>query len=185
MKYLLGLCVLLSLIACKEDYDLKPVGHVRLEYPTPIYQDFDPNCNYQFQHSNQSKVFQKGDSCWYVIHYPKLKANIHLTYFPIKGKEDLAIKIKDSEKLVHEQTVKASYISPRQFMFDDKKVYGTMFELGGESAINLQFHATDSLQNLISGSVYFASPPKYDSLQPAINYIKTDVMHLIETLEWK
>ncbi len=185
MKYFLGLFFLLGLISCKEDYGLKPVGHVRLEYPEPIYQQFNPDCNYTFEYSNHSKEIQKGESCWYVLHYPKMKANIYLTYFQINGKEDLAIKIKDSERVVHEQTVKASYISPREFIFDDKKVYGTLFELGGESAINLQFHATDSTRNLLTGSVYFSTPPKYDSLQPAINYIKKDVVHLIETLNWK
>src|SRR5690606_40820741 len=86
---------------------------------------------------------------------------------------------------LQEQTVKASYISPREFIFDDSKVYGTLFELGGDSAINLQFHATDSTRNLLTGSIYFSTPPKYDSLQPAIQYIKNDVIHLIESLKWK
>lgn len=186
MKYFFGLILLFTIISCGEDYGLKPVGHVRLEYPQPIYKQFNSDCNYTFEFSNHSEAKQKGkDSCWYVLYYPEMKANIYLTYFKINGKEDLANKIKDSEKLVHEQTVKASYISPREFIFDEKKVYGTLFELGGESAINMQFHATDSLQNLISGSVYFSTEPKYDSLQPAINYIKKDVEHLIETLKWK
>ncbi len=186
MKYFSGLILLILLISCKEDYGLKPIGHVRLEYPEPIYQQFNSDCNYTFEYSNQSKPMQKGQNpCWYVLHYPKLKANIYITYFPVNSKDDLAIKIKDSEKVVHEQTVKASYISPREFIFDEKKVYGTLFELGGESAINMQFHATDSTKNLISGSVYFSTPPKYDSLQPAINYIKKDVIQLIETLKWK
>lgn len=185
MKYLLGLLLISAMISCKEDYGLKPVGHLRLEYPEPVYKQFETDCNYTFEYSTHSTVIRKGDSCWYVLSYPKMKANIYLTYFPIKGKEDLAIKIKDSEKIVQDQTVKASYISPRDFVFDEKKVYGTLFELGGESAINIQFHATDSTRNLISGSVYFSTPPKYDSLQPAINYIKKDVVHLIETLNWK
>lgn len=185
MKYFSGLIFLICLAACKEDYGLKPVGHVRLEYPEAIYLNFDSDCNYTFEFSNQSKPMQKGEACWYVLHYPEMKANIYITYFPVNGKEDLAMKIKDSEKVVHEQTVKASYISPREFIFDEKKVYGTLFELGGESAINMQFHATDSTKNLISGSVYFSTPPKYDSLQPAINHIKKDVIHLIETLKWK
>lgn len=185
MKYFPGLILILVLISCKDDYRLKPVGHVRLEYPQAIYQPFNSDCNYTFEYSNQSKPMQKGEPCWYILHYPKMKANIYLTYFPVESKEDLAIKIKDSEKVVHEQTVKASYISPREFIFDDKKVYGTLFELGGESAINIQFHATDSTKNLISGSVYFSTPPKYDSLQPAINHIKKDIVHLIETLKWK
>lgn len=186
MKYFLGLIFLLVIVSCKEDYSLKPVGHVRLEYPDPVYRQFNSDCKYTFEFSNHAQPKQKGDEvCWYIFNYPKMKANIYLTYFQINGKEDLAVKIKDSERLVHEQTVKASYISPRQFIFEDKKVYGTLFELGGESAINLQFHATDSTKNLISGSVYFSTPPKFDSLQPAINYIKKDVIHLIETLKWK
>lgn len=185
MRYIFGLIFLLGMISCKEDYGLKPIGQVRLEYPEPIYRQFESACNYTFEHSNHARPVQKGEACWYILNYPEMKANIYLTYFPITGKEDLAIKIKDSERVVHEQTVKASYISPREFIFDEKKVYGTLFELGGESAINLQFHATDSTQNLISGSVYFSTPPKYDSLQPAIQYLKKDVVRLIETLEWK
>lgn len=176
---------MLFIVSCKDDFSLKPIGQVRLEYPTPIYQEFTEDCPYTFEYSKFAKENQKKNECWYEIKYPEMKATIYLTYFPIKDKEELALQIKDSEKFVQEQTVKASYISPREFLFDEKKVYGTLFELGGDAAINLQFHATDSLNHLLSGSVYFSTPPKYDSLQPAINYLKKDVMHLIETLEWK
>lgn len=185
MKYFAVLILFAVLASCKEDYNLKPIGQVRLEYPEPIYRQFDADCHYTFDYSKFSNLQPKKEPCWYILYYPEMKANIYLTYFEVNGKEDLAIKIKDSERLVHEQTVKASYISPREFIFDEKKVYGTLFELGGESAINLQFHATDSLKNLISGSVYFSALPKYDSLQPAIQYIRNDVIRLIETLEWK
>lgn len=185
MKFPLYAIVLLFVFSCKDDYSIKPVGQVRLEYPEPSYQKFAADCPYTFEYSTLSIASEKDKPCWYVLKYPNMKANIYITYFQIDGKEDLAVKIKDSEKFVQEQTVKASYISPREFTFDDKKVYGTLFELGGDAAINLQFHATDSLNNLISGSVYFSTPPKYDSLQPAIQYLKNDVMHLIETLEWK
>lgn len=173
------------LISCKEDYTIKPLGQVRLEYPEPKYQVLESNCSFTFEHSDQSQRIDKDKPCWFVLNYPEMKANIYITYFPVNGKEDLAIKIKDSEKFVQEQTTKASYIAPREFIFEEEKVYGTLFELGGESAINLQFHATDSIKNFISGSVYFSTEPKYDSLQPAINYLKRDVIHLVETLRWK
>lgn len=185
MKYFLLAFAFLLLLSCKEDYTLKPLGQVRLEYPDPVYRTFESDCTYQFDYSDLAVKMEKEDPCWFVLHYPSMKANIYLTYFPVDGREDLAEKIKDSEKFVHEQTVKASYIAPREFVFEEKGVYGTLFELGGESAINLQFHATDSLQNLLSGSVYFSVPPRYDSLQPAIQYLKRDLIHLIETLEWK
>ena len=185
MKYILPILGLLLTISCKEDYTIKPTGHVRLEYPNPVYKSFESDCKFRFEYSDLAQQKDKENPCWFVLNYPQMKANIYLTYFPVKDSEDLAIKIKDSEKLVQEQTVKASYIAPREFVFEEKKVYGTLFELGGESAINLQFHATDSLHNLVTGSVYFSTPPQYDSLQPAIQYLKRDVMHLIETLEWK
>ena len=35
------------------------------------------------------------------------------------------------------------------------------------------------------GSLYFYSRPNYDSLLPALDYIEKDVIHLMETLEWK
>lgn len=185
MKTLLPVAALLMLVGCKDDFTIKPIGHLRLEYPEPVYQHFESECHFTFDYSNLAQKMDKENPCWFVLHYPDMKANIYLTYFPVENEEDLAIKIKDSEKFVQEQTVKASYIAPREFIFDEKKVYGTLFELGGESAINLQFHATDSLQHLLSGSIYFSTPPQYDSLQPAIQYLKRDVVHLIETLEWK
>lgn len=185
MKFSLLFLALLLFVSCKEDYTVKPIGHVRLEYSEPVYKTFESDCRFRFEYSDLAEKTDKDKPCWFVLHYPEMKANIYLTYFPIENKEDLAVKIKDSEKFVQEQTVKASYISPREFVFDEKKVYGTLFELGGDSAINLQFHATDSLNHLLSGSVYFSTPPKYDSLQPAIQYLKRDVVHLIETLEWE
>ncbi|MDD3772002.1 MAG: gliding motility lipoprotein GldD [Weeksellaceae bacterium] len=186
-KLLFFIGISIVFFSCNEKYSIKPIGEVRLEYPEPIYQEFfSENCPFSFDYSLYSRKIERNDkNCWFVLDYPDMKANIYLTYFPIESREDLATKIKDSEKFVQDQTVKASFISPREFVFEDKKVYGTLFELGGESAINLQFHATDSVKNIISGSVYFSTPPKYDSLRPAIQYMKRDLVHLIETLHWK
>ncbi len=185
MRVLTLIFILLLLNSCGDNYSVKPIGQLRLEYPDPVYVSFDSDCPFSFEYSNLSFEKKKEKDCWFTLNYPDMKANIYLTYFKIDGPEDLATKIKDSEKLVQEQTVKASYISPRIFEFDEHKVYGTLFELGGDSAINLQFHATDSLQNLLTASVYFSAPPKYDSLQPAVQYLKKDIIHLIESLRWK
>lgn len=184
MKYIIFTFFSLILFSCSEDYNIKPIGQLRLEYPEPQYRIFDSDCAYSFEYSDFSKIEKRKEDCWYSINYPEMKANIFLTYFPIADKEDLGNKIKDSERFVQEQTVKASYIAPQEFHFPEKRVFGTLYELGGESAINLQFHATDSTHNLLSGSIYFSTPPRYDSLRPAIQYIKEDLVHLIETLEW-
>ena len=167
-------------VSCNKGEDIaKPLGQVRLEYPKQTYVQFGKDAPYSFQYSNFGKVVQGKQPNWFVISYPKMKATIYLTYFPISSSEDLIVKIKESERFVQDQTVKASFISPQEFTFPKKNVYGTLYELGGESAINLQFHATDSTRNFLTGSVYFKTQPKPDSLAPAINYLKTDVKKLL------
>lgn len=173
-------------VSCSDQTEaVKPIGQVRLEYPKPTYVNFKPLAPYTFQYSNFGMIKEGKQTNWYIVHYPKMKANIFLTYFPVNSKEDLYLKIKESERFVQEQTVKASYISPQVFEFPEKRVFGTLYELGGQSAINLQFHATDSVKNFISGSVYFSTEPKADSLAPAVAYLKNDLQHLIETLSWR
>ncbi|WP_395090713.1 gliding motility lipoprotein GldD [Vaginella massiliensis] len=175
-----------SFVACNQNEQAKPLGEVRLEYPKAKYQKFDTECPYTFEYSTLAKpMLSRKGACQYTIHYPKMKANIFLTYFRLRSREDLIEKIKESEKFVQEQTIKASYISPREFSYPAHRVYGTLFELGGESAINYKFHVTDSVKNFISGSVYFSAKPNPDSLAPAVQYIEKDVMKLIETTQWK
>jgi gliding motility-associated lipoprotein GldD len=58
-------------------------------------------------------------------------------------------------------------------------------ELDGEVPSQFQFTTTDSTQNFLRGALYFNVPVQNDSLQPAIEYMKKDVMHLINTLRWK
>lgn len=64
-------------------------------------------------------------------------------------------------------------------------MFGSIYEITGNAASNVQFHITDSTHNFIKGSLYFYVKPNYDSILPAVNYIKEDILHLIETLEWK
>lgn len=172
-------------MSCQQNQDVaKPLGQVRLEYPIAVYKPFKEQAPYRFMYSNFGQVQKGKKPNWYIIHYPKMKANIYLTYIPVHSKEELIQQIKESERFVQEQTVKASFISPQVFEFPDKNVFGTMYELGGESAINYKFHATDSIHHFLAGSVYFSTQPKPDSLAPAVNYLKNDVKKLIETIEW-
>ena len=113
--------------ACSDNSEtVKPLGQVRLEYPQPKYLDFKENAPYFFQYSDFGIIEKGKKPNWFIIHYPKMKANIFLTYFPITSKEDLVLNIKDSEKFVQEQTIKASFISPQVFEFPEKRVFGTL-----------------------------------------------------------
>ena len=58
-------------------------------------------------------------------------------------------------------------------------------ELEGEVPSQLQFFITDSTKNFLRGALYFRTSIKNDSLAPAIEYLKIDIIHLLNTLEWK
>jgi gliding motility-associated lipoprotein GldD len=58
-------------------------------------------------------------------------------------------------------------------------------ELEGEVPSQFQFTVTDSTKNFMRGALYFNTKVANDSLLPAIDYMKKDIMHMINTLEWK
>ena len=57
-------------------------------------------------------------------------------------------------------------------------------ELSGEVPSPFQFHITDSVTHFLRGALYFNMSTKNDSLGPAIAFIKSDLVHLLNTLEW-
>ncbi len=61
----------------------------------------------------------------------------------------------------------------------------TIAELNGEVPSQFQFTITDSTRHFLRGAVYFYTKVSNDSLAPAIDYVKKDALHLINTLEWK
>ncbi|MDO4763944.1 MAG: gliding motility lipoprotein GldD [Flavobacteriaceae bacterium] len=182
-RYAIFVVLFLGLMSCQQDYLPKPKGELRLEYPQPKYQKFQSGCSFSFEHSNFSKIHQAKQNCWYNLSYPEMKANVFITYFPIKN--DFNLHIKEVEKMVYEHTIRASAIETKSFSYPEKKVFGNFYELKGQSASNIQIYVTDSTRHFVTANLYFKSRPKPDSLQPAIDYIRKDLVHLIETFNWK
>jgi gliding motility-associated lipoprotein GldD len=58
-------------------------------------------------------------------------------------------------------------------------------ELDGEVPSQMQFTITDSTKNFLRAALYFNTHVQNDSLRPAIEYMKKDIMHLINTFNWK
>lgn len=173
----------LLLVSCGKDPVPKPYGELRLEYPAPKYQKFENNCNYTFEYSDFANITDAKKPCWYYLNYPKMKAKVFVTYYPIQN--DFAANIQEAEKMVYEHTIKASAIDTKSFEYPEKKVYGNFYELKGQSASNLQFYITDSTKHFVTAYLYFNTRPKPDSLAPAVDYIKRDMKHLLDTFEWK
>ena len=176
------LIISLIFISCNQVILPKPAAYLSLEYPKKEYKTLEILRPYTFDILKNTIIIDDKNN-WLKITYPNLKASIDITYRPIKN--NLKELLTESEKLVFKHAVKAEQIIPKDFINAEKRTFGTLYEITGNAASHLQFHVTDSTHHFIKGSLYFYVKPNYDSILPAVNYIKEDVFRLIETLEWK
>ena len=182
MRNLFILFFVFIFISCGDDVLPKPKGYLNLKYPKNSYVKLDLKRPYSFSISKAAITIDEKNN-WLKIKYPKLKASIDITYRPVKN--NLKELLIESEKLVFEHTVKADQISSNNFLNKDKKVFGTVHEITGNAASQIQFHATDSTKHFIKGALFFYTKPNYDSILPAVNYIKKDIATIMVSLEWK
>lgn len=182
MRRLLFLISFSLFIGCKEDTLPKPKAFLGLSYPEKHYKELPLQRPYTFKILNNTTVVDAPDN-WITIKYPKLKATLDITYRPVNN--NLTELLTEAEKLVFKHTVKAAQIIPKDFINEQKNVFGSLYEITGNAASHLQFHVTDSTKHFLKGALYFYAKPNYDSILPAVSYIKEDVLHLVESLEWK
>ncbi len=169
-------------ISCGSETLPKPKGYLSLNYPKQIYKKLSIKKPYTFDVSLEAQIKDLPKN-WLKVEYPKLKASIDITYRPVKN--NLRELLMEAEKLVYEHAIKAESIQPKDYINADKKVFGTMYLITGNSASQVQFHATDSLKHFIKVSLFFHARPNYDSLLPAVDYLKKDMIKMMESLEWK
>jgi gliding motility-associated lipoprotein GldD len=81
--------------------------------------------------------------------------------------------------------VKATGLEETVVLRDSAKVYGLLFDIAGNTASSLQFYLTDSTHHFLRGALYFNAKPNIDSLKIVVDFIREDVLHLINTTRWK
>ena len=178
----------LILSACSSDHQPKPRGFNRLILPPHGYRVLPDSLPYSFEYSRYAKVLDDtswiSEPDWIEIYYPSLKANIHITYKTIRSEKDLREYVKDAFILTSKQQIKANAIDEIVMKTPSGKT-AVVAELSGEVPSQMQFTITDSSKNFLRGALYFYTKVNNDSLSPAIDYVKKDVLHLINTLRWK
>ena len=60
-----------------------------------------------------------------------------------------------------------------------------VYELEGEVPSQFQFYLSDSTKHFLRGALYFRTATKNDSLAPVIEFIKKDIIHLLNTCQWQ
>jgi len=177
--------VLIIFVSCGNDKPVpKPRGYFRIDLPEKAYKTYDDECPFVFELPVYSFIIkEKEDYCWMDIYFPINQATVYLTYKQIN--DDLNAHLEDSHEFVYKHTVKADAIEEIRFENDSLRVYGMLYNLKGNTASQIQFFLTDSIHHFLRGSLYFNVPPNKDSLAPVIDFIREDIVHLMESFHWK
>jgi gliding motility-associated lipoprotein GldD len=178
----------LFIYSCSQVYSPKPKGYNRIDLPEHAYQNLPDSLPYAFEYSKYAEIeadhSATAEPYWITLHYPKFMADIQLTYKPIKNQEALLKEyLNDAYKLTSSHQIKAYSIEESNVRTPSGKI-ATVAELSGEVPSQFQFHITDSTQHFLRGALYFRTATKNDSLAPVIEYMKVDIIHLLNTLTW-
>ncbi len=193
IKYLF-LLFITTLLACETPvYTPKPIAYPRIHFPEKgNYEKYDDSdCPYTFEYPTYAKIEQKKnkfsqevESCFFNIKFQDFDATLYMSYKEIGSDISLDKVLEDSHKLTYNHSKKADYID-EALIKNKNGVKGQLSEVGGNVATNVQFYLSDMEKHYIRGSLYFNSSPNIDSVQPIVDFIKKDMMHVFETFEWK
>lgn len=183
-----GIPLLFAACGGNQNYVPKPKAFNRISLPEHTYQALPDSLPYQFEYSEHAQLLPDtswiAEPYWINLYYPELVANVQLTYKPIQGKEArLREYLTDSYKLTAKHQVKASGIQESVIRTPSGKT-AVVQELSGEVPSQFQFFITDSTEHFLRGALYFRTATANDSLAPVIEYVKEDMVHMLNTLEW-
>jgi gliding motility-associated lipoprotein GldD len=189
MKYLSLFCLLLLLSAsCTDSYTPKPRGYFRIDLPERSYRVFDSTFPYTFEYPVYADITadssKMAEPYWININFDRFNATLHFSYKVING--NLPKYLDDAHVLVNKHIPKASAIAQREFEDPAHRVFGLVYDIrGADAASPYQFYLTDSVANFVRGALYFNHIPNNDSLGPVIDFLKSDLEHMISTFRWK
>lgn len=183
MRYFIVILFLFILNSCADEPIVKPGAQLRLEYKTAVYDSLSLDCPFEFQKNRIAEVIKK-DGCGVNIVYPPMKATIYLTYQQVRD-DNLNSLLIDAQKLAYGHNIKANEIFEQPRVDSINDVYGMFYIINGEAASQSQFYVTDSTRHFISGALYFETKPNFDSIYPAVVYLRDDIRRIMETVSWK
>jgi gliding motility-associated lipoprotein GldD len=163
---------------CESNWLPKPPGYNRIDLPRHEYNSLEEGYPYSFNFSTHSRVeadsFNLKEQDWINLNYKEFGAKVHLTYKKIDHSTDFKTLSNDAFNLTAKHQIKAYGIEE-----------AVVAELTGEVPTQFQFFVTDSTSHFLRGAVYFNTALKNDSLAPIIEYIKIDMAHLINSVNFE
>ena len=169
-------------------YVPKPKGYPRIDLPVARYVPLGAGHPYQFEVNQVARVlpdtFARAEPHWIFVYYPTLKATVQITYKPVLGSvERLRGLLSDAYKLTAKHNVKASMIEQQQVRLKNG-LAASLITLEGDVPTQFQFVTTDSTRHFLRGALYFNTATANDSLAPVIQYVRADMLRMLNTLQW-
>lgn len=184
----------LLFIACNSPYTVgKKRGYFNIQFPAKSYQLFNQSgYPYTFEYptyaviKKDSTFFQdKADDWWINIDVPQFGGRIHISYKAINERNRFDSLVEDGFKMAYRQHINMATGIQDSLFTTPYGIKGIYFNLGGNTATANQFFVTDSTKNFLRGALYFDATPNADSLGVVNEFLKKDLLHLINTLQWR
>ena len=177
-----------TLIGCGDTYMPKPRGYFRIDLPEKKYQDFDTTYPFTFEYPVYAIISPDKNAAnepyWINIDYPLFKGRIHISYKAVNN--NLSKYTEDAHELVMKHIPKASAIEEIRIDNEQADVHGLIYNIKGSGTASVyQFFITDSTNHFVRGALYFNVLPNNDSLAPVIDFVKSDIQHMLESFRWK
>lgn len=192
-KLMAVMILILALPGCRDVPVPRPRGYFRIDFPPKEYISSESNplshkipflTEYPLYGNLTSGEGSNGEQGWFNIEFPAFKAKIYLTYKEIKN--DLPSLIEQTYTMnVKNHISKADAINEEIISNGSSNVFGILYDLKGNTASAVQFYVTDSTKHYLRGSLYFNAEPNADSLSTVVDFLRKDIVHMIETLQWK
>lgn len=178
------------LAACDRVMQPKPYAYFRITLPEHRYLRVDTLGPYSAElsqycvYGTSDNAFATDADTWCNLMYPDFNATIHLSYKRITPKIFRQVT-EESRDLAYKHTIRADAISEKFYVNDSLRTYCILYEMAGDAASQAQFYVTDSVHHFLRGALYFNHTPNADSIAPTAGFVRQDMIHLIETLNWK
>ena len=163
----------------------KQSAFLRIEFPEPNYLPHkEINLPIDFYYNSSATDIQIKNSQKFSLDYSKMNFSVDISYNKIDKTEDLENSLLDFSLLLDTHSKKSNGMFMREYEDLENIVYAKIFEIRGDVASPVRFYLTDSTSNFINGSLNLKFKSKYDSIFPSLQYVKNDILVLIETLNW-
>ena len=171
----------------------KPRAYPKILFPQKSYVPFtEAYCPFSFEMPEYARIEQDTlffndnplHACWFDIYYPIFDCRIHCSYIPVNNQYPFEKLNEDAFRMVMEHNQKATYIDELPIR-KPNGVIGFLFNIEGPAATPFQFYVSDSARHFLRGALYFNTQIKPDSLAPQYEFVKQDIIHMINTFYWK